>query len=1391
MNGLLSRRLENLSPAKRALLEMRLREKTPAPKNHFSIQPRGDAGVAPLSFNQESLLFMERLNPNASTYNVYEAVRLTGSLDFDALQKTLDAIAARHESLRTAFREIDGQTRQIIAPAAPVSIQAIDFSQSAVEEGERLALEALTDEANRPFDLRQGSLFEITLAKLAAEKHFLLVKMHHIISDGWSLGVFWKELAHLYQSFSNGETPALPELPIQFGDYAAWSRERLEKDEARQTEYWKNQLQGAPSLLELPADRARPAVQSYNGAQEICVFPAKLRDDLKKIGQRENATLFMTLLATFNVLLARYTGQKDLIVGSPVAGRSRTETENLIGFFVNTLALRADLSGDPTFRELLKQIKNTTLEAFSHQDLPFEKVVAAVSPQRSLSYNPIFQVVFALQPNSESALKIPGLEIQTVKLGAATAKFDLFLSATETADGLSLTAEYSTDLFDAATVRRLMSHYRNLLEALVVNPNLRVSELPLLSEAERQQLLFDWNDTTTEFPNKCLHELFESKAAAEPQQIAVSHDENNLTYEQLNRQANQIAHYLRKLGVAPNAPVGIFMERSALMVGGIIGILKSGGAYLPLDSSYPQSRLCQMIENADVKVILTVGEKISLLPKTDAKVICLDKDWENVARQSVDNPANVNQPSDTAYLIYTSGSTGEPKGTLVPHRAVNRLVFNTNYIEFNSTDRIAHVSNVSFDAATFELWGALLHGARLIVLNKDLILSPKEFAAELRTRKISTMFLTTSLFNLLAREKPSAFQTLKNVLVGGEACDPTAARRVLENNPPRRLVNAYGPTEATTFAVCYEIKNVAPDAQTIPIGRPISNTTIYLLDSHLNLVPIGVSGEIYIGGDGLAKGYLNRPELTAEKFVSVPASKFRVSNDVSSGDENQNVKLYRTGDAARYLPDGNIEYLGRKDDQIKLRGFRIELGEIEAVFNSHPAVKDGVIAIKESGGEKKIAAYYVSAENAAPMTAELRDFLKERLPDYMIPAKFFELAELPLNPNGKADRQKLAAIEEIETEAEKTADAPKDELELKLAWIWQKVLGLKTINVADNFFDCGGHSLVAVRLFSEIEKTLGCRLPLAALFQAPTIQQLADLIRQGGWQSTWGALVPMRPHGGNPPFFCVHAVGGNVLEFNDLARHLDSDQPFYGLQALGLDGKSAPLTSVEEMATAYLKEIRQIQPQGPYYLGGRSFGGTVAYEMARQLVEQGEEIALLAIFDTYPKGWLKLCSEEEAARYKKQFRQLRIKRHLENWKQLGIAGKTKYFLEKANYKKRKYKNLLWQPTRKTEVETGQSVNTSIRNIEAINYRAIRKYVPKIYSGKVTFFSAREEVCPEENLTGWRRLAQGGVEVVEVPGDHQTIVKEPFVRELAKALEKSIRRSQPTIKAKSAFEGIKT
>jgi amino acid adenylation domain-containing protein len=801
---------------------------------------------------------------------------------------------------------------------------------------------------------------------------------------------------------------------------------------------------------------------------------------------------------------------------------------------------------------------------------------------------------------------------------------------------------------------------------------------------------------------------------------------------------------------------------------------------LPLDPNYPKARLQFMLEDAQAPVILTQQNLMSRLPEVPAHVVCLDTDWEIIARQNEDPPINVAEPDNLAYVIYTSGSTGRPKGTAIPHRAVNRLVFNTNYVQLEATDCIAQISNVSFDAATFELWGSLLHGAKLVLINKDIALSPHEFVAQLRAHQVTTLFVTTALFNLLSREVPTAFSTLKTVMFGGEACDPNCVREVLRNGAPERLLHVYGPTESTTFATWHLIQHVPEDATTVPIGRPLSNTTVYLLDRHLNPVPVGVPGEIFLGGDGLARGYWKRPELTAEKFVQFPVPRSQFPEAFTAKREARTVnslRLYRTGDLARYLPDGSVEFIGRKDQQIKLRGFRIELSEIEAALLQHPTIQDCVMVVTErEDREKRLIAYFVAASRTAPTAAELREFLQQRLPDYMLPAIFFRLDEMPLNPNGKVDRHKLPKPEIARDIGEKESALAKDELEVRLIWIWEKVLGVKPINTRENFFDLGGHSLIAVRLFSEIEKAFGQRLPLATLFQFPTIEQLAEVIRQKGWQSSWQSLVALRPQGTKPPFFCVHAVGGNVLEYSDLARYFDADQPFYGLQAVGLDGRQVPLTSIEKMAAHYIYEMRHIQPRGPYYLGGRSFGGAVAFEMARQLREQGEEIGLLAMLDTYPLGWMKLLSSTEAQQYEKQFLRLRIKRHFRNLRQLSLAGKLNYVLSKVQYKKRKYKNFWWQLRNQAGINQPDSLHRTLRDIEELNYLAAKKYTPHVYQGKVTFFCAAEEVSLDENVFGWQQLAADGVDIVRVPGDHQTMIKEPHVQSLAKNLMAHLKRA---------------
>ena len=1360
----MTQRIEELSVAKRILLEKKLRERNRASKPSTAIPLRADRSIAPLTYNQQSLLFLSQLNPSASTYNLTDAMRLSGTLNQAALQQALEKIFARHDSLRTTFVEIDGEPKQKISDSQSLPLSWKDFSAYPSDVRETEALKFLSEEAARPISLEK-SLSNFVLIKLDEQEHILFLTIHHIISDGTSLGVFWNEFAQLYSDYAQQNRPQLTELSIQFGDYAAWSLQQ-EKDSDQQLQYWKKQLASAPALLEFPTDRPRPAVQSFRGAQISSVFSARLQNELKALNRKEGVTMFMTLLGAFNVLLARYTDQDDLVVGAPVAGRTRTETESLIGFFVNTLVLRADLAGNPTFCEVLRRIKETTLDAFTNQDFPFEKLVAELRPERSLSHNPIFQTAFALQPET-SSVKILGLQISPYKISAVTSKFDLFLSVSETADGLHTTIEYSTDLFDETTMQRLLQHYQNLLEGIVTDPQQRLSELPLLSAAELQQILIEWNDTATDYPKDlCLQQLFEAQVERTPDAVAIVSGEVNVSYQELNRRANRVAHTLRELAVKPDTLIGLFIDRSVEMVVGVLGILKAGGAYLPLDPAYPQARLEYMLNDANAPVILTQVSLRSRLPQTTAQIICLNEK-EIFSRQNDENLTNLNKSEDLAYVIYTSGSTGQPKGSAIIHQGVSRLVLNTNYVHLDSSDAIAQVSNISFDAATFELWGALLNGGRLVLINKDIALSPHEFSAQLREQKITAMFLTTALFNLLSREVPTAFATLKTLIIGGDACDPGCCREVLKNGAPVRLVNGYGPTESTTFATWHVIENVGEGS--IPLGRPISNSTIFILDRYMNPVPVGVQGEIYIGGDGLAREYLNQPELTKERF-QVSGFRCQVSDVETSFPDTRHLTpetCYRTGDIARYLPDGTIEFIGRKDHQIKLRGFRIELGEIENALLAHPSVQEVVLQVDTSRNDKKLIAYYVAA--APLLVSDLREFLKQRLPEYMVPSAWIHMEQFPLTPNGKVDRKKLPKADQLLTETKQEIVAAKDELEVRLINIWQEVLGIHLIGVRDNFFELGGHSLIAVRLFSAIQQAFGKQLPLAVLFQSPTIEQLAELLREQGWEPSWNSLVPLRPSGTASPFFCVHAVGGNVLEYNSIVQHFDSEHPFYGLQAIGLDGQTSPLTSIEKMAAHYLHEMRQLQPSGPYYLGGRSFGGSVAFEMARQLHDQGERVALLAMLDTYPLGWLKLFSEVEAKEYQKKFLRLRIKQHCRNLASLNLRGKADYILSKAQFKMRKLKNIWWQLTEKNTQNSNQPLAEVLRKIEEINYLAVKKYAPQIYAGKVTFFCAEEEVSVAENITGWQTLAAGGVEIIRLPGDHQTIIKEPHVQELARQL----------------------
>ena len=1044
----------------------------------------------PCSFAQARLWFLDQLQPNSSFYNIPVALRLFGQLNIAALENSINEIIQRHEALRTNFATVEGEPIQVIASTHSWELQVVSLLHLGESEREIEAQRLANEEANRPFHLEQEPLFRVTLLQLGETEYVLLLTMHHIISDGWSLGVFVRELTELYQGFCTGKPPVLPSLPIQYADFAVWQRQWLSGEIlVPQLDYWKQQLLDAPGLLELPTDRPRPAVQTFRGGYYCAALSQELSAELTTLSKQAGVTLFMSLLAAFQTFLYRFSGQDDIVVGTPVAGRNRREIEGLIGFFVNTLVLRTNLGGNPTFEELLNRVREVALQAYTHQDLPFEQLVEALQPIRDLSYTPLFQVMFALDDDLVPAVELLDLAVSSYSVEIGTAKFDLTLSTENTADGLVAEWEYNADLFDESTIVRIARNFQTLLEGIVVNSKQEISELPLLTETERHQLLVEWNNTSAEYPeDKCIHQLFEEQVQRTPDAIAVVFEGEQLTYLELNERANQLAHYLRSLGVGPEVLVGICVERSREMIIGLLGILKAGGAYVPLDPNYPSERLAFMLEDSSVPVLLTQERLVEKLPQHSACVVCLDSNWEEIAVHSKNNPSSPVKPKNLAYVIYTSGSTGKPKGVLIQHESlVNYTTVASAEYEIDHCDRILQFSSISFDVSAEEIYTSLTSGATLVLRTDSMLDSIEGFLQKCKNWEITVMALPTAywheLTTLLSQKTLAIPPSLRLVIIGGEKALPERLKTWLLCVGQRvRLVNNYGPTEATVGATIYDLSVADTTLKELPIGRPIANTQIYILDRHLQPVPIGVPGELHIAGVGLAKGYLNRPDLTEEKFIPNP-----FSNEPGS-------RLYKTGDLVRYLSDGNIEYLGRIDNQVKIRGFRIELGEIEAVLSQHPGVKEtAVIARKNVTGDKQLVAYVVCHQQPSPAISDLRRLLKEKLPEYMIPSAFVVLEALPLTPNGKVDRRALPAPEK-RSELEESFVAPRTPIEEMLAEIWAEVLGLKKVGINDNFFELGGHSLKAAFLVSKLSVEMNLKISLKLLFQHPTIAELAEAL---------------------------------------------------------------------------------------------------------------------------------------------------------------------------------------------------------------------------------------------------------------------------------------------------------
>jgi amino acid adenylation domain-containing protein len=1047
--------------------------------------PGARAGAQPASFAQQRLWFLHQLDPESHSYNIPAAVRLNGHLDLSALERSLQEIVRRHEALRTTFGMVDGQPVQIITPHAPSALDMRDLTAYPEDEREAEALRLVREEAQAPFDLSVAPLVRMRLLKLTDSEHVLLLTMHHVVSDGWSMGVLVREMATLYEAFAKGEDSPLSEFPIQYADFAAWQRNRLRGDLLeQQLSYWRENLNGAPPLLELPIDRPRPSVQTSRGATVPIELPRELNDALNELGRREGVTLFMTLLAVFQTLLHRYTGQADIVVGSPIAGRTRAELESLIGFFVNTLVLRTDISGDPDFPTLLRRVRQMTLGAYQHQDVPFEKLVDEFQPARDPSHTPLFQVMFALQNVAQGLVKLDGLDINFIQTGDDTAKFDLTVVMTERDGVIGGSLVYNTDLFDADTARRMAGHFQNLLAEIAERPQQRLSTLLMLTPEERGQLLVEWNDTATPYPaDQTIHELFEAEAAHAPDAVALIHGSEQFTYRELNSRANQLAHHLLARGVVPDVPVVVCLERSVEMIVGLLAILKAGGAYVPLDPAYPQERLTFILEDTRAGVMLSERSLASRAGEWQGRVVLVDEEAELIAAHSTGNPHATATRDSLAYVIYTSGSTGTPKGVATTHRGVVRLVRGSAFASFSPAEVFLQLAPVSFDASTFEVWGALLNGASLVVMPPH-VPSLEELAAAIRDYRVTTLWLTAGLFHLMVDEQPEALGGLRQLLAGGDVLSaPHVTKALAHLGTGARLVNGYGPTEGTTFACCHVMHAGETFAAgvSVPIGRPIANTTVYLLDAWLNPVAVGVTGQLYIGGDGLARGYLGRPGLTAERFIPHPYA------------ETAGERLYATGDLARQRPGGHIEFMGRIDTQVKVRGFRVELGEVEAILAEAEGVRECVVVAQEDeAGGKRLVGYVVGDGELS--AAELRRVLKERLPEYMVPSEFMQLLEMPLTANGKVDRCALPAPDGTRSGTDTEYVAPRTPTEEVLAGIWAGVLGVERVGIKDNFFELGGHSMQAVQLVSRLRAAFGADISLRVLLLSPNVAELARRI---------------------------------------------------------------------------------------------------------------------------------------------------------------------------------------------------------------------------------------------------------------------------------------------------------
>ncbi|MBX9602040.1 MAG: amino acid adenylation domain-containing protein [Bryobacteraceae bacterium] len=1313
----------------------------------------------PAFYPQRRLWFLNQLDSGSTAYNIAARFRIRGPADPGLVERTVAAIVARHESLRTTFTAHNGEPVQVVHPEMATPFEVLDLRTVPESKRDAESIAAAQREARTPFDLQSGPLLRTTLLRLGDEAWLLLLTIHHIVADGWSIGVIMREFAQIYPALAANEKIPLEPLEWQYVDYTLAEMERVSSPAMQDNyRYFQEKLGGAPLVTTLPADRPRPEQSTSGSRIHSVLLPRRVFEAIEVFSRQRGATLFMTMLAAYKILLYRYTGQRDLVVGAPIANRTRPETEPLAGFFVNMLPLRTTLDPRQSFEEVLAEVRATVMEGFARQDTPIEKIVETLRPARARNLNPFFQTIFYYHKDFVKPMGFCGLNVTSLPSETPGSMYDLNIYVIERAEGLRVNVDYDTDLFDHGTIERVVANYLTLLQAILDDPSRTVAELPVVSAAERKLVTGDWNATEAPVPDMTVHDWISKELRQRSNAHAVQYGNRRITCGELDLRSNQLAHYLRRAGVGPESRVGLLLDRSETLLTGLLGILKAGGAYVPLDPDLPADRIAYILRDAGALIVVVSSETAGKAPAGLA-VVSLCRDGNRIEKEPATSCPSSAGPNNLCQVIYTSGSTGRPKGVLIEHRSVvSLLAAMLREHRLTAHDRVLATTTISFDIAAMELLLPLAAGACVVLMPKRSAGDGALIQKALRETGATVLQATPTAWRILLEGGWRGGEALR-AISGGEALSADLARQIRERTSA--LWNGYGPTETTIYSIGF---HVGPEqGAPVPVGRPVANTRLYILDEFLNPVPIGVAGDLYIAGAGVARGYTD-PELTRERFLPELG-------------RTDGARMYFTGDRARYRADGLVDYLGRSDDQVKIHGYRIEPGEIEATLRLHARVREVVVVAREDRpGDVRLAAYVVS-DNTVPnanLEVELRALARRKLPDYMMPAAFVFLPRLPLTHNNKIDRKALPRPDSG-GHAHQPA-TPRTSTERALLPIWQQVLDNRELGVRDNFFEAGGHSLMAVRLFSELRHRFGKQLPLATLFSAPTVEQLAGVLDADGWQAPWDCLVPIQPQGSRPPFFCVHGVGGNVIEYFHMAKYLGLEQPFYGIQAAAMYRRERLIERVEEIAAHYIQQLITFQPNGPYYLGGSSFGGLVAYEMGRQLAALNREVALVALFDTFGPGYPQRLPGNVG--WRRSWNRLHFRLHLHLGNLRRGTDRTAYVQDKAQRFRRILRRSWKKLVNRWRSRLQARIPSELKAVERAGLAARREYDPQPWDGPVVLFRAAQQpfgIVPDAT-NGWGPLVPG-LQVREIPGHHGAMVKDPQVRDLVPVLTSILREIQ--------------